>query len=174
MPLSTPKRDSIPLVLENPVKIGNFLQQADAVDFYNMFTTSILVGEPILLFDKVGISKIVVPGNTVGTVNFGAWMHFLLDPALAANIHQGDKVYFDYDLAVADVSPGYATQVEPTNGVLLGHATILHGKDLVLGTGSKPIAATTNDKYVAVRMHTDTLVDTVNVFGTVPDFVAGS
>lgn len=173
MVLSLTHREAQPIVLENPAKLGVFLQDGQAVDFYNMFAGSILVGEPIILFDQVGIAKRVIGPNSLGTINFGAWVNFLLDPALAADIHQGDKVYFDYDLAVANVTSGYATGVEPTNGILLGHATIT-SKEYTLGTGNKPIAANTSAEYCAVKMHNQVMSSGAGtVFGTVPNWVTG-
>lgn len=174
MPLTLTNRQAQPVVLENPKHVADYIQGGDVVDFYNMFSGSVLVGEPVILFDRVGITKRIVPPNTQGTLHFGAWAYFRLDPALAANIHQGDKIYFDYDLAVANVAPGYATNVEPTNGILLGHATIVKEQSLSLGTGNKPIVATTSSEFVAVKMSNQVVEDTVTAFGTVPNWVAGT
>lgn len=166
-------RQAQPIVLENPEKVGVFLQGGDAVDFYNMFSGSILVGEPVVLFDKVGITKVVVGPKAQGTINFGAWVNFLVDPAHVGNILQGDKVYYDVDLADSEV-PGYVTSVEPTNGIFLGHATIMKDQTLALGAGDVPIAATADSKYVAVKM-TSEVISSGNgtLFGTVPNWVTG-
>lgn len=177
MPKSLPFREAQPIVLENPKHVGDYLQGGVGVgvDFYNMFEQSILIGEPFVMYDKIGITKGVIGPLSCGTVHFGCWMNFLVDPALVAPILFGDKVYFDYDLADSEV-PGYVTNVPPTNGLLLGHAVTPYeqpaGLSLDSGTG-KPIVCSTSQVRCAVLMHADTVVWGTNIFGLVPDFVNG-
>ena len=168
-------REAQPIVLENPKKVGVFVQQGDAVDFYNMFDASIIVGEPFIMYNKVAVTKVVVPPLSMGTANFGAWMKFLVDPALAAAILFGEKVYYDLDLADSDV-PGYATNVEPTNGFVLGYATPSHGQvgQITLDdTTGKPVCAAVGATYVGVKMSEEEIVWGTNLFGQVPDYING-
>lgn len=178
MPKSLPNREAVPVTLENPAHIGDYIQGGvQEADFYNMFTDSILCGEPMILFDKVGITKRVIGPLECGTVNFGCWMNFLVDPALANPILQGDRVYYSLDLSTSAV-PGYVTNIQPTNGIFLGHATIMHEREgniplTAVGPLNKAVAASTSALRVPVLMHTDKMVHGTNFWGNVPDFVNG-
>lgn len=177
MPKILTNRQAHPAVLENPKRVGEFIQEGfgGQVDFYNMYSdSSILIGEPMVVYDRLAISKFLMLPNSLGQIHFGAWVNFLLDPAMAADILMGDPVYFNLGLADSDV-PGYATGVQPANGYFLGHATLVHEQSSMQlddDTG-KPIAATTNDLRVGVLMHQEKMVWGTNFWGTVPDFVNG-
>lgn len=174
---SLPNREAQPIVLENPKRVGDYVQGGVGcpVDFYNMFEDSIIVGEPFIMYGKVGITKVVVPPLSVGSVHFGCWMNFLVNPALASPILFGDKVY--YNLALADSAvPGYATNVQPANGFLLGYAVTPHEQPGALQldeTTGKPIACTTSQLRCGVIMHTDLVVWGTNLWGSVPDYING-
>ncbi len=102
-----------PVVLENPKHVGDYIQLGNGpVDFYNMFDAHIILGEPIIVYGRVGITKRIVDPLTVGSFHVACWMNFLVDPALANPILYGDKMYYDLDLADEEV-PGYVTNVEP-------------------------------------------------------------
>lgn len=177
MPKALTIREAQPTVLENPLHIGDYIQGGVGcpVDFYNMMEESILVGEPIIVYDKVGITKGVISPLTVGSVHFGCWMSFLVDPELAAAILFGDSVYYDLGLADADV-PGYVTNVEPADGIYLGKAVTPHeqpGSLALDGTTGKPICCKVGGSRVGVIMHTEPMVWGENFFGLVPDFING-
>lgn len=156
MPLNLPNRQAQPIMLEQPKKIGTFLQQGDVVDFWNGFTSSILPGEPFICYNRLAVSMEVVLPKTVGSANYGAWMMFLMNPAHNANILWDTKIYYSYDLAVAGVVPGYVTPNLPVNGLYLGRATCLHASpteiELDSSTG-KPIAWKPGQLYIPVKMH---------------------
>lgn len=176
MPKSLPNREAHPAVLETPEIIGEFIQEGygGQIDFYNLFDDAILIGEPLIYMDRLGISKRVILASEPAQLHFGAIVNFLADPALAAQILAGDKVYFDLDLADDD-STGYATQVEPSNGYFLGHAVMVYEKSAMQldDTTGKPIACTTAQKRVAVLMHQEKMVWGTNFFGSVPDATNG-
>jgi hypothetical protein len=173
---SLQNREAQPIVLENPKRVGDYIQGGlGAIDFYNMFDASILVGEPFIMYDKVSITKNVIEPLSVGSLHHGAWMNFLADPDLVAPILFGDKVYYDLDLADSEV-PGYVTNVVPTNGIFVGHAVTPHEQRGTLqldATTGKPIVCDVGQARCGVLMHTETMVWGENFFGLVPDYVNG-
>ena len=177
MPKALTNRQAYPPILENPKKVGEFIQEGfgGQVDFYNMFSdSSILIGEPMIAYDRLVISKNLILPNQLGQVHFGAWVNFLVNPSLSAAILFGDPVYFSLDLADSDV-PGYATNAQPTNGYLLGHATLVYEQSSMQldDTTGKPIACTTDELRVGVLMHQEKMVWGTNFWGVVPDFING-
>lgn len=173
MPMSLPNREAVPVVLETPEMVATFSQEGfgGQVDFFNMFTTAILIGEPLIYMDRLGISKFVVLAKEPGQLHFGAEANFIVDPALASAILAGHEVYFDLNLADS-VVPGYATNVKPTKGYLLGHAVMDYDKNnmsLDVATG-KPIACTTSQARVKVLMTQERMVLNKTFWGTgIPD-----
>ena len=169
MPIQLPNLEADPVALEDYPIIGEYIQggHGTETDYYNPGSKSILPGEPIAIFGRLGISKDVILPGEFGTVVFGAWVNFLVDPDLASIITQGQEVYFDIDLATG-YYPGYATNVEPTNGWHLGYAIGIHGApgEVSLSAGT-PIAATTSQERVFVLMS-----NTYEKFGTVTNFLA--
>lgn len=164
-----------PVRMEEPEVVGAFIQQGDAVDFYNMMDEDILVGEPFIVYGKIAMTKKIVLRGNVGTANFGGWYDMLVDPNLANPILYGQKVYYDLGLADTD-SPGYVTNVAPTNGYWLGWATTPHGQPgrvLLDGTTGKPICAAVGAQRCAVVFHDQVAVFGTHFFGTVPDHTNG-
>lgn len=175
MPKSIAVKASEPIVYTQIHRVGEFLQEGfgGQVNFYNMFATSILPGEPFIYMGRLAVSKYVVHPGELGQVHFGPEINMIVDPSLAAQILCGDKVYFSYGLADSDY-PGYATNVQPANGYFIGYATLIHDSPVQLdgGTG-KPISCTTSQARVSVLMHQNKMVKNVNFWGTVYDGIDG-
>ncbi len=175
MPKSIAVKANQPIVYDAIPRVGEFLQEGfgGQVNFYNMFTTSILPGEPFIYMGRLAVSKYVVHPGEVGQVHFGPEINMIVDPALVAAIKVGDKVYFNYGLADSTY-PGYATNVQPANGYFLGYATLVHEKPIQLdGVTSKPIACTTEQARVSVLFHQRSMVRNTNFWGTVYDGIDG-
>jgi hypothetical protein len=174
VPIQLPNLEADPVALESYPIVGEYIQRAhdSQIDYYNPGSKSILPGEPVEVFGRLGIAKdVILPGH-FGTLVFGAWVNFLLDPSLASQILQGALVYFDLDLATG-LYPGYATNVQPTNGWKLGYATGRHATPTEVAlSASSPIAATTSDERVMVLMNEYSGIETVTKYGTVTDFLA--
>lgn len=176
MPISLPNLQANPVRMEAYPIVGEYIQGAhgNEIDFYNGRSTTILPGEPINVYGKLCFSKDVILPGTFGTVVYGpVWMNFLLNPAIATSvkIKQGDLVYFDIGLADATLYlPGYATNSQPTNGYLLGHAVARHatGAEIALDAGSA-VAATGGETRIFVLTTAD-----ATTYGTVPNFLSSS
>ena len=178
MTLNLPNREAYPVVLENPAKIGVYRHNDDAVDFFNMFDdVSILVGEPIIVYNRIGITKVIVLPSTCGTVNFNWVADFLVDPAHVQDILFGDKLYYSITLADS-ASPGYITKTQPTDGFFIGYAVCPHNSPTEIQLDSqtgKPICwkQGTNQTRVRVIPHNQFMVWGTNFFGSVPDYING-
>lgn len=191
MPINLPIRQGQPFNLEKVHIVGDYRQGGGGseTDFFNQFTTSIIPGEPIMIFGRVGISKSTIKPKTMGTVVFNCWMSYMVDPNLAAEILQDDNIYFRYDLALiannASLSADYVYQGKYITGfasnvagagpnVLLGKAVVSHSKRdeiRISTTGpNKAIACMVGERRVHVLM---TNLAPVAV-GAVPNFVTGA
>jgi len=191
MPINLPVRQGHPFNIEKVHIVGDYRQGGGGseTDFFNQFTTSIIPGEPIVLFNRVGISKSTIKPKTAGTVVFNCWMSYMVDPNLPAEILQDDLIYFRYDLALAANNnklsadsvyqgkfiTGFASNVAGAGpNVLLGRATIDHAKRdemKVSTTGpNKAVACPVGQNRVMVLM---TQLAPVTV-GAVPNFATGA
>lgn len=191
MPIDLPVRQGQPFNIEKVHLVGDYRQGGGGseTDFFNQFATSIIPGEPIMIYGRVGISKSTIKPKTAGTVIFNCWMSYMVDPNLAADIFQDDNVYFRYDLALlannADLSAdniyqgkyitGFVSNVAGAGpNVLLGKATIDHAKrdELMISTVSpfKAIACRVGMRRVHVLM---TNLAPVSV-GAVPNYTTGA
>ncbi len=156
MGVTLPNIEAQPVFLEQYPRIGEYVQggHGTETDYYNQTSKTVLPGEPLILFGRLCISKdIILPGH-FGTVVSDCWVNYLLDPDLASNILQGAAVYYDLGLADAgEYISGYATNVQPTNGYLLGHAIGVHAtpEEVNLSAGSA-IAARPGDNRVFVLL----------------------
>lgn len=175
---SLPNREAQPIILENPARIGIYRHNDDAVDFFNMFDdASIIVGEPFIMYNRIAITKVVVPPLSVGTANFNWVADFLVDPAHVQDILFGDKLYYSITLADS-TSPGYITKTQPASGFFIGYAVTPHNSptEIQLDTQTgKPICwkqGTSQDR-VRVIPHNQFLVWGTNFFGSVPDYING-
>ncbi len=155
MPYNLTNREANPIKLEEFDILGQYIQGGlDPVDWYNNKTKSVLPGEPIIFCNQIMISKTIIYPGTFGSLVAGAWMRFLLDPAYATTVVQGTAIYFDTDLKVdGSYISGYATSVQPTNGLLLGRAIAPHAKGAeIVKSGGNAVAAKAGWKYVDVLM----------------------
>ena len=172
MPIQLTNLEANPVAMEAYPIIGEYIQggHGTETDYYNPGSKTILPGEPVKVFNRIGISKDIILPGTFGTLVFGAWVNFVVDPDMAAEILQGALVYFDLDLATG-LYPGYATGVQPSNGYRLGYALGRHGTPTEVAlSASSPIAATTSDSRVFVLM--DPLF--VASYGTIDDALSTS
>ena len=171
MPVNLTNIEAFPVAMEDYPILGEYIQggHGTETDFYNGSSKCILPGEPVEVFGRLGISKELILPRTFGTLCFGCWMSYLLDPDLASQILQGAAVYFDLDLADSDIYvTGYATNVQPTNGYLLGYAIAPHATPgEITKSALSAVAASTSSVRVFVLMNT-----AVTKYGTVPDFLA--
>ena len=167
MPVTLTNLQGQPFLLEQYPTIGAYIQggHGTELDYYNQSSKTILPGEPLVVFNRLMISKDIILPQTFGTLLADCWISFLLDPAMVANILQGAIVYFDVGLAVVgSYIPGYATGVQPTNGFKLGYALGRHGKGAEIPLSAKSvIAAAAGSKRVFVQM--DKITPTT--FGTI-------
>lgn len=177
MPYNLTNREAFPVELEQAPIIGQYIQGGECpVDYYNTTGKSIMPGEPVIFLSRLMISKSVILPGEFGSLVAGAWMRYLVDPALAANILQDAVVYFDTDLAVAaSYIPGYATGVAPTNGYKLGQAIapIAKGIEIRLNGSSIPIAAGPASGQMPASVTVDVLLTNVSpptTYGTVQDW----
>lgn len=172
MPYTLTNREAAPVQMEELDILGQYIQGGDCpVDYYNDTGLSILPGEPILFLNKIMISKSVILPGEFGSLVAKAWMRYLVDPELAAAILQGDPVYLDLDLADDDLYlMGYATGVEPTNGMLLGYAIAPHAKgaEIRKTVGGAAVAAGPATGSAAASLTVDLLMDdlTPTTYGT--------
>lgn len=172
MPVTLTNHEAYPTTFEEIEIIGEYTQDGVDVDYYNVTTKSILPGEPVVIFGRIGISKEVILPNEFGTITFGAQVSFLVNPDMVADILQGALVYFDLDLATGLI-PGYATGVQPTNGYRLGHAVGVHerGPSVNVNASNIPIAAAPGALRVLVLMD-QCGPTTPTTYGTVENFAA--
>lgn len=174
MPINLPNLQANPVTLEDFPIVGAYVQggHGTEVDFYNPRTETILPGEPVVVFGRIGISKQRILPGTFGTLVFGAVVSFKLDPEQASDINQGDYVYFDIDLEdAALMMPGYASGTQPTNGYRLGHAIgIIEKKGSIsLATDGSAIAAKAGASEILVLMQ-----ETATTYGAVPNNLSTS
>ena len=170
MPVSTPNRVADPVQLEQYVDPGHIKQVAGlAIPFYNELSSSILPGEPFQFANRICVSpRVILPGE-YGTAYTDWIVDFLLDTSLAANIIQGQIVYWDFDIDVVtpygggDVVDGIgaATDTLPTNGMILGRAV---GEPMMLKdlSSNNLICATTS----SLRVRVASLPGAATVYGT--------
>ncbi len=177
MTFNLPNREADPIILETAPIVGVYRYNDDAVDFFNMFEDSILVGEPIIVYNRIGITKVVVLPGTVGTVNYNCVADFLVDPAHVQDILFGDKLYYSITLADS-ASPGYITKTQPASGFFIGYAVTPHNSPTEIQLDSqtgKPICwkQGTTQTRVRVMPHNQFMVWGTNFFGSVPDYING-
>lgn len=156
MPYTLTNIQNNPMYLENYPIIGEYIQggHGTETDYYNASSKCVLPGEPLVVFGRLCISKDIILPRTFGTVVFGCWVNFLLDPALAAVIKQDANVYYDLDKKVdGSYISGYATGTQPTNGFLLGKAVGVHGipGEITL-SGKSAVAASPGDDRIFVLL----------------------
>lgn len=148
---ATPNRAAEPIRLEALTPSGIYRTEPSHVTWVNPSETlTVVPGEPIIFMGRVGISKLAIYPLRVGTLVLDWIADFVLDPDLAANILQGDVIYWDTGLADADHT-GKATNVAPAAGFILGYANLpdVRSEDVNLDAGD-PIAAVPGDTYVRV------------------------
>lgn len=172
MPLTLTNLEAFPTQFEDIDIVGAYRQGGIEVDYYNVTTKTILPGEPIVIFNRVGIAKQLILPDSFGTVVFGAQVSFLLDPDMVAAILQNALVYFDIDLATA-LTPGYATGVQPSNGYRLGYAVGIHESpgNVNVNGSNIPIAAAAGALRVLVLMD-NTGPAAPTTYGSVENFAA--
>jgi hypothetical protein len=167
MTKSTPIRAGVPHILEQLVPDSILRGDISHVPYYNETNETIVPGEPVVKFGKIGLSAKAILPDQMGTLRMLQIADFVLDPDFADEIEQGDLVYWDYDLE-DDTHSGYATNEAPTNGILLGHAVIVPDSvaSIPMSYGGAPMAAEAGNKLVRVLV----TQLTPTTYGTIPTF----
>jgi len=172
MPVSTPNLVAQPVLLENYGPAGIIRSDSNIIPYYNILTTSILPGEPVLTQGRIGISKKIILPGTMGELIFDWVADFVLNPALGAVILADAVVYWNYDLngvsggVTLPAGVGCVASSSPTNGFILGRAIVNKLKAVSLNGSSKVIAASPGDERI--RVAAQTLA--VSAIGTIPTF----
>jgi len=163
MPKTLTNLQANPVALEDVDIIGAYVQGGHGTesDYYNPRTDTILPGEPIEIYGKLCFSKKIILPDDFGTVVHDCIMDFMLDPDIVADTLQNALVYFDYDLG----DDGLATNVQPTNGYLLGYAMAVNLKPAGVNGSGVPYAAKIGSRRILVKC-----VSAITKYGTVPDF----
>lgn len=167
MPKATPLRAAVPIQLESVDPVAIFVKDgpgAGQVPFVNGNEETIIPGEPIVKFGRLGIVKSPVLPGEMSEMCVGCILDVILNPDEEEEIEEGDNVYFDHDLG----DYGMASSQQPTNGVLLGPALLEFHKASAVprSYAGNPLAAESGYRYVRVLCTTGT----PTTYGTIPTF----